>query len=517
MTDIRFGTDGWRGIIAEDVTFANVRLAARAIARRVRADATGSGAPHVLVGHDTRFLSREFAQAAAEAMVAEGVRVSLTEQFAPTPAYSYAVVRLRAAGAVVITASHNPAQYSGIKIKAAFGGSAPVSFTRGVEEEIERISAENRDGPAGSGQQAAGSRQRAEIGEPRATSREPRVVTEETRVTGDPAVRSPRSAIGVFDAREPWLDRLEQLVDVPRIGRSGIRVVLDVMYGAGQGLLSARLRTAGCEVRELHAEVNPNFGGLHPEPIRKYLGALIDCVRGWDGAGIRVGFAFDGDSDRIAPVDEDGAIVTPHQVLALLVRHLARNRKEQGTIVKSVNIGHMVDLEAAALGLPLVVTPIGFKFIAAAMQERDALVGGEESGGFAMRGHIPERDPGLISLLLLECMAATGKSLGTLVREMESEYGPHRYGRVDLRLATLADRDRVVAQVTSAPPRRLLDQRVVQADTLDGVKLVRADQSWVMLRASGTEPLLRIYAEAPTETEVEALLAWGREIATGKE
>ena len=495
MTDIRFGTDGWRGIIAEDVTFANVRLAAGAIGRRVRAEATGRGAPHVLVGYDTRFLSPEFAQAAAEAMVAEGVRVSLTEQFAPTPAYSYAVVRLRAAGAVVITASHNPAQYSGIKIKAAFGGSAPVSFTRGVEEEIERISAENRDGPEGKGQQAAGSRQRAAIGEPRATSGE----------------------IGSFDAREPWLDRLEQLVDVSRIGRSGIRVVLDVMYGAGQGLLSARLRKAGCEVRELHAEVNPSFGGLHPEPIRQYLGSLIDCVRGWDGAGIRVGFAFDGDSDRIAPVDEDGAIVTPHQVLALLVRHLARNRKEQGTIVKSVNIGHMVDLEAAALGLPLVVTPIGFKFIAAAMQEQDALVGGEESGGFAMRGHIPERDPGLISYLLLECMAATGKSLGTLVREMESEYGPHRYGRVDLRLATLADRDRVVAQVTSAPPRRLLDQRVVQADTLDGVKLVRADQSWVMLRASGTEPLLRIYAEAPTETEVEALLAWGREIATGKE
>ena len=218
------------------------------------------------------------------------------------------------------------------------------------------------------------------------------------------------------------------------------------------------MRKAGCEVRELHAEVNPNFGGLHPEPILPYMGPLIDHVRGWDGPGIRVGFAFDGDSDRIAPVDEDGAIVTPHQVLALLVRHLARNRKEQGTIVKSVNIGHMVDLEAAALGLPLVVTPIGFKFIAAAMQEQDALVGGEESGGFAVRGHIPERDPGLICLLLLECMAATGKSLGTLVQEMESDYGTHRYGRVDLRLATLADRDRVVAQVTNAPPPRLLDQ-----------------------------------------------------------
>ena len=294
-------------------------------------------------------------------------------------------------------------------------------------------------------------------------------------------------------------------------------MALDVMYGAGQGLLAARLRKAGCDVRELHAEINPSFGGLHPEPILPYLGPLIDHVRAWDGPGIRVGFAFDGDSDRIAPVDEEGAIVTPHQVLALLVRHLARNRHQQGAIVKSVNIGHMVDLEAAALGLPLVVTPIGFKFIAAAMQEQDALVGGEESGGFAVRGHIPERDPGLICLLLLECMAATGKSLGTLVREMESDYGTHRYGRVDLRLATLADRDRVVAQVTNAPPTRLLDQLVRQVDTLDGVKLIRADQSWVMLRASGTEPLLRIYAEASTETEVEALLAWGRALATGKE
>jgi phosphomannomutase len=339
----------------------------------------------------------------------------------------------------------------------------------------------------------------------------------EPRAASDSAIRNPQSAIDSFDARGPWLDRLEQLVDVSRIGRSGIRVVLEVMYGAGQGLLSARLRRAGCEVRELHAEINPGFGGLHPEPIPKNIGALLDTVTGWAGQGIRVGFAFDGDSDRIAPVDEDGNVISPHQTLALLVRHLARNRKERGTIFKSVNIGRMVDLEAAALGLPLVVTPIGFKFIAAAMQEHDALVGGEESGGFAVRGHIPERDPGLISLLLLECMAMTGKSLGALVREMECEYGPHRYGRVDLRLATLADRDRVVASVTTSPPTRLLGQPLQQMDTLDGVKLVRADQSWVMLRASGTEPLLRIYAEARSVAEVESLLAWGRQYASGKE
>jgi phosphomannomutase len=474
MTDIQFGTDGWRGVIADDFTFANVRLAARAIARRVRAEADGAS-PHVLVGYDTRFLSREFAQAAAQTMAAEGVRVSLAAAFAPTPAFSYAVVRLQAAGAVVITASHNPAEYSGVKCKAAYGGSAPVSFTRGVEEEIRRLQA-----------------------------------------SGQSAIRNPQSEIGSFDAREPWLDRLEELVPVAPIGRSGIRVVLDVMYGAGQGLLVERLRRAGCAVRELHGEINPGFGGLHPEPIPAYMGSLIAATQEWRGPGPCVGFAFDGDSDRIAPVDEDGHVVTPHQVLALLVRHLVRNRRERGAVVKSVNIGRMVDLEAQALGVPLVVTPIGFKFIAAAMREQDALVGGEESGGFAVRGHIPERDPGLICLLLLECMAMTGQSLGTLVREMEAAYGPHRYGRTDLRLATLADRDRVVARLAGAPPTALLSVPLLRTDTRDGVKLIRADHSWVMLRASGTEPLLRIYAEAPTEDEVRALLDWGQQLAAEK-
>jgi phosphomannomutase len=479
MSEIAFGTDGWRGVIADDFTFANVRLAARAIARRIRAEAEGPEVPLVLVGHDTRFLSREFATAAAEAMLAEGVRVSLTAGFAPTPAFSYAVVRQKAAGAVVITASHNPARYSGLKCKGSFGGSAPVAFTRGVEEEIRHLSAERR-----------------------APSAE-----------GDAAVSHQPSAVGQFDAREPWLDRLEEQVDLGRIGRSGIRVALDAMYGAGQGLLAARLRRAGCEVVELHAALDPTFGGLHPEPIPKNLGALTAQVRGWGGAGVRVGFAFDGDSDRIAPVDEAGRVVTPHQVLALLVRHLVRNRNQRGPVVKSVNIGHMVDLEARALGLPLGVTPIGFKFIAEAMRAQGALVGGEESGGFAVRGHIPERDPGLACLLLLEQMAVTGKSLGTLVGEMEAEYGPHRYGRVDLRLATLAERDRVTGGLASAPPARLLGRPVREVDARDGVKLIREDWSWVMLRASGTEPLLRIYAEASTDDEVGRLLAWGQKLA----
>ncbi len=471
MTEIRFGTDGWRGIIAQDVTFDEVRRVARAIARRVRAE---SGERLLLVGHDTRFLSDQFARAAAEAIAVEGLPVLLTEAFAPTPAFSYAVVDRKAAGAVVITASHNPPEYSGVKFKASFGGSAPISFTQAVEAELQQV---DRDAPA------------------------------------RPSV-SCMPAIERFDARTPWLDRLEALVDLAPIGRSGVRVVLDVMFGAGQGLLAERLRRVGCTVREIHAELNPSFGGLHPEPIPANLAPAQAAVTGWNGDGIRVGFAFDGDSDRIAPIDEHGQIVTPHQVLALLVRHLVRNRGERGPVVKSFNIGRMVDLEAAALRLPLVVTPIGFKHIAAAMQEQQAVVGGEESGGFAVRGHIPERDPGLAALLLLECIAMTGKSLGTLVREMETDYGPHRYGRVDLRLSSLAERDRVVAETVKNPPARIAAQAVRGVDTLDGVKLIRADASWVMLRASGTEPLLRIYAEAASEQDVRGLLDWGQHAAT---
>ncbi len=491
MADIRFGTDGWRGVIADELTFANVRLVARAIGRRVRAEA-GDGVA-VLVGYDTRFLSREFAQAAAESLAHEGLSVALSSRFAPTPAFSYAVVDRRAFGAVVITASHNPPEYSGVKFKSSFGGSAPVSFTRAVEEEVRAIRATSREASASSA-------------EP------PRAVDALHSAFGYP-LGVPHSAIESFDPVEPWLDRLEQFVDMARIGASRIRVILDVMYGSGQGLLAGRLRSAGCEAEELHAEINPAFGGLHPEPIPKYLGALMGRMRESTGSGLRVGFAFDGDSDRIAPVDETGRLITPHETLALLLRHLVRNRKMGGAVVRSVNIGRMVDAEAATLGLPLVVTPIGFKFIAEAMQEHDALIGGEESGGFAMRGYIPERDSALIALLLLECVAMTGKSLGMLVGELERQYGPHRYGRVDLRFSSLEQRDRVVTGLRTNPPPTILGKRVTGAEAMDGVRLDREDKSWVMLRASGTEPLLRIYAEAGSEVDVEALLAWGRRLA----
>jgi len=475
MTTIHFGTDGWRGVIAEDFTFSAVRLVAAAIALTVKDEHPEQSQPQLLVGHDTRFLSPEFARAAAEAMARHGLAVSLTSAYAPTPAFSYAVVHRGAAGAVVVTASHNPPVYNGIKFKSSYGGSAPIAFTSKVEERIQRLEADG----------------------------------------GSSVAARPSPPIEAFDAREPWLDRLETLVDLRSIGAGGVNAALDVMYGAGQGMLSGRLRRAGCQVRELHAELNPGFGGLHPEPIPANLRPLIDLMTTW-AASPRVGFAFDGDSDRLAPVDETGRVLTPHETLALLVRHLTRNRGWRGTIVKSLNIGRMVDREAAALGLPVVTTPVGFKHIAEAMLSHDAIVGGEESGGFAVRGHIPERDPALIALLLMEYVAAAKKSLGALLREMEAEHGPHRYDRLDLRLPSLAARDEVVDGLMRHPPDQIRGSHVVSVNALDGIKLTLNDEAWVMLRASGTEPLLRIYAEAATESKVQGLLAWGREVAEGR-
>lgn len=304
-------------------------------------------------------------------------------------------------------------------------------------------------------------------------------------------------------------------MDPGRIGRAGIAVAIDPMYGAGQGLLAPLLREAGCPVEELHAEPNPLFGGMNPEPMPANLGALSAFVQGWsaEGARFRVGFAFDGDADRIAPVDETGRVLTPHETFALLLRHLVENRGGRGEVVKAFSIGRMVELVAAKHALPVHVTPVGFKHIAERMRAVDALVGGEESGGFGIRGHIPERDAGLVALLILECMAAEGKALSALLADLEAEFGPHRYGRMDVTLPTLRLRDAVVGRVRAAPPGELGGQRVLRAEALDGVRLVRADGSWLMLRASGTEPLLRIYAEARTAAEVEALLAWGKEVA----
>lgn len=465
---IRFGTDGWRGVIAADFTFAAVRLVAAAIGRQVLATAVTGPRPTVLVGYDTRFLSREFAEAAARVLSGQGLAVRLAGTFLATPLLSYGVVQAGAEGGVMITASHNPPRYNGIKFKSRHGGSASVEFTRGVEREI--------------------------------------------RALGAGALPESDEALPEFDPRPAHRIRMKELVDLPRIAAAPLEIFVDPMYGSGQGYLSGILRALRLRVTELHAEVNPAFGGQPPEPLHRHLGDLTGAVthHPYSGPGtLRVGLAFDGDADRLAAVDEQGRYVNSHQIFALLLKHLFTHRGMTGRVVKAFSSGQMMDKLADAYGLPLTVTPIGFKYIAEEMLKRDVLIGGEESGGVAICGHIPERDATLAALLLLEYVATGGKPLGVLYADLEKEFGPHRYERVDVPLASPEAAEALVRSVREDPPDVIKGIKVVRVEDLDGVKLHGADGSWLLLRQSGTEPLLRVYAEGPSEERVADLLKWG--------
>lgn len=467
---IRFGTDGWRGRIAEEFTFANVRRVSQAIASHLKAASSSASSP-IVVGYDTRFLSQEFARAAAEVLARSGIPVLLAAAFAPTPVFSYAVVSRKALGAVVITASHNPPGFNGLKLKSERGGSVSPRVTAAIE---------------------------ALLTSSLATSHWP-------LATGAPIVS--------FDPRPAYMKRLAELVDLQRVRASGIEVCLDPMYGASQGWLSGLLRTSGVPVKELHARVDPLFGGMPPEPLPHHLEELSAWLKKGNGL-MRVGFALDGDGDRVAAMDEAGNFVNPHQIFALLLKHLVEHRRLRGAVVRNFATTAMVEKLAKAYGLPCHETPIGFKHIALLMEKEDVLIGGEESGGIGIKGHIPERDGMLCALLLLELMAVEGKPLGRLLAELEAQVGPYRYGRLDLPLRGDAVNALALEQWvrTSRKEVDALEVSLVEVKDLDGLKFLFRDGRWLLLRPSGTEPVIRIYAEAPSPEGVEELLAWGRAI-----
>ncbi len=467
---IHFGTDGWRGVIAEDFTFANVRRVARAIGRLLR-DAPATSP--VLVGYDTRFLSREFAATAAREIAAEGLPVELASTFSPTPALGYAVASRSARGGLMITASHNPASYSGIKLKTAQGGPASPAETAKVEELLPDL------------------------------------------LPPPP----PTLPLSPFDPKPRYLTRLTEFVDIDRIRAAGLHVIIDPMYGAGQGYLATLLKQHGIAVQEIHGEVNPTFGGYHPEPMAAHLAELRESVRSLAaGGGLRIGIAFDGDADRVGALEETGTFVTSHQIFALLLIHLVTHRSLTGEVVKTFSTTRMIDRLAERYRLPLTETPIGFKYIAERIAQVPVLLGGEESGGIGFPPHLPERDGSLTALFLLECMAWEGKSLGELLRDLDRLVGPHRYGRVDLPLSDPARGEQVVDELRRSPPRTVgAGRRVQEVATLDGVKLLFTDGSWLLFRPSGTEPVLRLYSEAATEDQVAELLRFAQERASGKE
>jgi len=459
MTAIKFGTDGWRGVIAEDFTEDNLRKVVHAISRyAVRAEKPGSG---ILVGFDTRFGSERFARVAAESVAATGTPVWLATDSCPTPAISL-LVRLRgAACGIQITASHNPYRWNGVKLKASYGSSASAAIVAQVETELTKVL---RDGV--------------------------------------PSLPPRNELIHSLDVRTPYLETLNGLVDWERLRASKFRFLIDPMHGAGRGLLRELFRRHGIEAGEIRGTRDPLFGGVNPEPIEPHIDALRQAVR---EGGYDAGFAFDGDADRIGAIDYDGTFITPHQIFALLLWHLAAARKLAGDVAKSFTTTKLIDKIAGKLGRKIWETPVGFKYICDRMLESDIVLGGEESGGIATKLHLPERDATVSALLLAEVMAWHGKRLGELVAMLHREFGEHHYGRVDLTLKD-GQKEKAIERFADTRFKQLLDWPIVRREDLDGVKVYLSDIGWVMVRASGTEPMLRVYAETTRAETTQQIL-----------
>ncbi|HEY3316915.1 MAG TPA: phosphoglucosamine mutase [Coriobacteriia bacterium] len=459
--DIRFGTDGWRAVIGDTFTYANVRRIADAAGRVFAEDQPGC---RVIVAYDTRFEAGSFAAAAAEVLAARGLAVTLSDRAVPTPTLSWAADRSDAKYGVMLTASHNPAEWCGFKIKTADGGSAPPDLTERVEA---------------------------------AMPVEP------------PAERADFETADIVTG---YLEDLKSLVDGEAIRAAQLRVVVDPLYGAGQGFLAQVLTDLGCEVVEVHGEVNPGFGGLHPEPIPPHIDEASALVRDGEFAA---GFFTDGDADRIGACDTMGGFVNPQRIFSLVLRHLVEDKGMRGTVVKTLTTSVLLDRLCDRFGLVCETTPVGFKYIYEKMVADDVLIGGEESGGIGVPAHLRERDGLYMALLLAEMMAQGGKGLDELLRDLFDLVGRMEYGRVDLRLDA-ATADSLRAKLPTLSPAEVGGQRVARIDRTEGVKFHFAEDAWLMLRASGTEPLARVYAEAPTQEDVEALLAGGRSLVLGE-
>ena len=468
---IRFGTDGWRGIIAEDFTFENVRLCARGAVDHLKSQ--GLASRGLVVGYDTRIASDRVAAAVAEVTAAVGVRALLCDRPSPTPAVSFAVVSRGAGGGAVITASHNAAEWNGFKFKPDYGGSASTEVVADLERRIAAAA-------------ASGAPDRVPLAD---------------------AVES--GAVELFDPEPGYLARVAGLVDVEAIRRAGLTVVTDAMHGAGAGYLPRLLEGGATSVTEIRGERNPAFPGMaQPEPIEHNLAPLVSAVRE-SGAG--VGLATDGDGDRLGVVDERGRFVTTLQAFALLCLHQLEVLGARGPLVRSITTTSMVDRLGELYGVPVFDTPVGFKHLGPVMMREDALIAGEESGGFAFRGHLPERDGILSGLMMLDMMVKTGKPVSELLDDLYERVGPHHYDRVDLPFDP-ARRAGVEARASS-PPAALGGRRVEQVDARDGVRFLLEGGAWALIRFSGTEPLLRLYAEAESPEQVRELLCSLRELA----
>lgn len=467
---IKFGTDGWRGIIAEDFTFDNVRACAQSVADYLKR--TGQAGRGLVVGYDTRFASEEFAAAAAEVIAANGIEVRLCDKPAPTPVISYTVTATGSAGAIIITASHNPGRWNGFKYKDDSGASAPVEVAAEIEKGANEIAS---------------------------TRRLNRVPLSEAQEKG---------LVSCHDPTPAYFAHIGKLVDLEAIRRSSLRVIVDSMYGAGSGYFRRLLESGSISVTEIHGERNPAFPGIQPEPIARFLGDLSTMVV---KEGADVGLATDGDADRIGITDEQGRFLNQHQVFALLTLYLLEVRGERGAIIKTLTSTDMLYRLGEIYGVPVFETPVGFKYVAPLMKEKNAVIGGEESGGYGFRGHVPERDGILAGLYFLDFIIRTGKKPSQLLEYLFSKVGEHYYDRIDVHIQP-GDRDALSSKLAGHTARSIAGKDVARVDTRDGYRYVLSDGSWLLIRFSGTEPLIRIYAEARTKQQLQELLDSGRKM-----
>ncbi len=470
MGSIKFGTDGWRAVISEDFTFENVGIVAQAMADFINGE---SGRIYrkkeVVVGYDTRFLSEKYAGIIACILAAGGIKVILSDRPTPTPSVSYAIKDRALTGGVMVTASHNPARYNGIKYKAYYAGSAGADIIGKIEADLKKNAVRT-------------------------------IALDKAKESG---------LIKVEDIVPRHLGFVKRYVDPKSLKRSRLKVLVDVMYGTGNGYMESILAGGAIKVATIHNENNPGFSGINPEPILPNLAELaLKTKKG----GYDIGLATDGDADRLGVAAPNGKLLTGHKVMTLLLLHLLEDKGLKGDVVQTICGTVLIEKICKKYGLVMHETPVGFKYICDMMIKKDVLIGGEETGGVSFKGYIPERDGILSGLLILEMMAKRKKRLLDILKSIDSEYGTYEYRRMDVKYPD-EKKGPLMTALKTDPPKEILGRKVVKTKDYDGYKFICEDESWLILRLSGTEPILRIYAESPSEKRSLAILNFGKKLA----